>query len=125
MNYIIRKPWHLPQRLHTPEGVYRRRELHRREFLASLGRAAAGAGAAVFLAGCNSGTDEEVRRAGQYDGLKTASDGSDAAVVEGRTGPKAGSFPAPPNEQFAYGRPETSEAEAARYTNFYEFTGTK
>ncbi|MEX2118111.1 MAG: protein-methionine-sulfoxide reductase catalytic subunit MsrP [Pirellulales bacterium] len=57
--------------------------------------------------------------------------GSDAEVIErGNTGTEAQQglsrfFPAAPDRRFTYGRPETVEAEAARYTNFYEFSSFK
>src|SRR5579872_607906 len=126
MNYIIRKPWHLPQRLHTAEEVYRNRKLKRREFLASVGLSATALGSGVLLSGCNQGTDEEVRKAGQYDLVADAArKEGEEAVAEGRTSSRTGPYRAPRNETYDYGRPETGEVFAARYTNFYEFSGQK
>lgn len=123
MNYIIRKFWDIPQRWHTPETVYHNRALHRRNFLKEMGFGIAAAATAGVLTGCNSGTDEEILNAGKYDPVPTAGE-SDAMAV-GATSSRAGLYPAARNEKFEYGRAETREAEAARYTNFYEFTMTK
>jgi methionine sulfoxide reductase catalytic subunit len=116
-NFIIRKPWDLPQRLHTPEAVYKNQKLHRRELLKSLGLGAIGLAGLPLLAGCNKGTDQEIKEAGVYDPVSPA---------EGeKTAESKGPYPAKRNEKFEYGRPETEAAEAARYTNFYEFTMLK
>jgi methionine sulfoxide reductase catalytic subunit len=125
MQYIIRKPWHLPQREHTPESIYRNRKLHRREFLGRLGLGIAAAGMSGFIGGCNSGTDEEILQAGRYDPIPTAAARTDDAVSVGTTDSNTGKYPAKRNPQFEYGRDETREVEAARYTNFYEFTMSK
>jgi len=105
MQYLVRKPWQLPERLHTPESVYGNRGLHRREFLASLGMSAAAFG----LGGCGRPSDEELQAAG------------DAALsTQARS-----IYPAPHNTTFEYGRPETVERDTAEYTNFYEFSTRK
>lgn len=126
MNFIIRPKWHLPQCLHTPEEVYRSRKLHRRQFLKSLGWSAAGIGLFSSLSGCNSGTDEEVLKAGAYDPVRKApaSDSIDPLEI-GKTSDAHAKYPARRNEAFEYGRAETSEIDAARYTNFYEFSTFK
>ena len=46
-NIIIRPPWHLPERLITPEAAY----LRRREFLKQMGLAGAGVLSSTLLAG--------------------------------------------------------------------------
>lgn len=57
--------------------------------------------------------------------------GNDAEVVtRGRQSPQAlaeqsAFYPASRDLRFEYNRPETEEAAAARYTNFYEFSSTK
>ena len=50
--------------------------------------------------------------------------GSDAEVLaRGRVARTADAWPVfARDERFVYGRPETNEADAARYTNFYEFS---
>lgn len=57
------------------------------------------------------GSDEEVIGRGR------SPDPPRQAVVE--------VYPAPSDDRFSYGRTETFEAEAARYTNFYEFSRYK
>jgi len=57
------------------------------------------------------GSDEEVIAGGQVE-----------PTYEGKL---AGHFPAPRDTRFAYGRAETDRVEAARYTNFYEFSSFK
>ncbi|MSR60213.1 MAG: protein-methionine-sulfoxide reductase catalytic subunit MsrP [Planctomycetaceae bacterium] len=129
MQFIIRRPWQLSQRDHTPEAVYLRQKLHRRQFLASLGVSAAGIGA-LLLQGCDKGTDDEVLKAGNYEPIPTAP----AADANGEPGHEPivgdsvapqGMYPARRNDKFEYGRAETVEAQAARYTNFYEFDSSK
>ncbi len=109
MNVHIRKPWHLPQKLHTTPEVYHNRGVHRREFLKLLGIGGVGLFAAGQV-GCQQGTDEEISAAGKVAELPEV-----ITTI----------FPARRNEAFEYGRDETAQAEAARYTNFYEFTTTK
>lgn len=106
MQYFIRRPWDLPQSQHTPPEVYRSRKLHRREVLQSLGWTAAGLGSSLLLPGCGSPSLEELQQAGQVEIERSQ-------------------YPAPRNPQFEYGRPETDQAEAARFTNFYEFSTFK
>ena len=57
------------------------------------------------------GSNEEVLAGGRPDGLER--------IDAGRF------YPAVRDERFEYGRHETVEAEAARYTNFYEFSSFK
>lgn len=126
MNFIIRQIWDLPQRLHTPEEIYRQRKHHRRDFLATLGRTVAGAGLLSLGGGCNQGTDEEVLKAGGYEPVQKAPPAESNDPMEiGRTSDWRAKYPASRNEAFAYGRAETDEIEAARYTNFYEFSTLK
>jgi sulfoxide reductase catalytic subunit YedY len=129
MQFFVRRPWDLPQRLHTPEEVYRQRKQHRRDFLASLGLGLVAGGAFTSLSGCPRASDEQIRQAGQPDPVPVAggnpSTGQAANGQDAGTSAPDGFYPARRNEEFTYGRAETSEADAARYTNFYEFTGTK
>lgn len=111
MNYFVRRPWDLPQRFLTPEDVYRQRKLHRREFLTWLGLATGVAGLSV---GCS-----------DSGGDKTSSQSSvplPLAVPES----VPSIYPATRNPNFKdYGRAETEPEDAARYTNFYEFSTSK
>ena len=92
----------------TPETVF----MNRRKWLAAAGLAIGAAGAAGYFAWRNwQGTDEQVIAGGQVE-----------PTYEGRLGKH---FPAPRDTRFSYGRPETDRAEAARYTNFYEFSSFK
>jgi methionine sulfoxide reductase catalytic subunit len=126
MNYIVRKPWDLPQRLHTPEGAKRPGRLPRRDFLASVANTIAAAGLMTLATGCNEGTDGEVLSAGKTDPVATvpAENGDDAMAGAGAP-PPSEKYPAERDTRFEYGRDETREVEAARYTNFYEFTTFK
>lgn len=112
MTPIVRRPWDVPEPRHTPESVYRRRELYRREFLKSLGQVAALSGGAAGLLsalGCMPSL-EEVDAAGAIAPLPQT---------------QAALYPAPRDPRFEYGRPETDRLAAAAYTNFYEFTSEK
>jgi sulfoxide reductase catalytic subunit YedY len=94
----------------TPESVY----LNRRKFLRAAGISAgiASAGAAGWYGWRRfQGTSAEVLAGGRPDGLSR---------IEAE-----GFYPAPRDERFEYGRAETIETEAARYTNFYEFSSFK
>jgi sulfoxide reductase catalytic subunit YedY len=109
---IIRRAWDLPESSHTPESVYRERRRHRREFLQSVGRAAAatsGLGALLSATGCMP-TAEEVESAGKVAPLPVQ---------------QAQLYPAQRDSRFEYGRAETVRSEAARYANFYEFASSK
>jgi sulfoxide reductase catalytic subunit YedY len=107
MHYFVRRPWDLPERQITPENVYRNRGLHRREFLAAMGIGSAG----VLLGGCaQRPTPQELKAAGATDPPIPVSQSI---------------YPAPRNEKFEYGRPETNRDDAAAYTNFYEFSESK
>lgn len=106
MNYFIRRPWDLPQSVHTEESVYRDRKQARRDFLKSIGLGAGGLAIGGLLPGCGKPTLEELEDAG-------------AVTVD------TAAYPAPPNGAFEYGREETAREEAARFTNFYEFTSSK
>jgi sulfoxide reductase catalytic subunit YedY len=105
-----RKPWSPDSASETPERVFfsRRRWLQ----LAGLagGAAAIGAGYAAWRS-VASGSDDEV-------------------LIAGRWSPEAerkyaAFYPAQRDEGFEYGRTETLAAEAARTTNFYEFSRFK
>ncbi|MDB4637403.1 MAG: protein-methionine-sulfoxide reductase catalytic subunit MsrP [Planctomycetaceae bacterium] len=109
MNFFVRRPWDLPQKLHTTPDVFRDRKQHRRDFLKSMGIAGTGLMAAG-IAGCSKPTPEELEQAGQVESLPESKDTI---------------FPAARNELFEYGRPETKKYDAANYTNFYEFSVQK
>ena len=116
MNFISRKPFDPSLHKLTDESIYRNRGLHRREFLASLGRSSLGLGAAGLLLGgalpgCGEHKPDEQK-------LKAA------AQVDI---PKASQshYPAKRNPAFEYGRDETDPQAAAIYTNFYEFSTSK
>ncbi len=110
MQFIIRRPWDLPQRAHTPIDVYRNRKHHRREFLKRAGLTAAGIGMANLLSGCSSPNNDEIEAAGAVPSLPTQ---------------HASAYPAQRNREFDYGRPKTVKRAAAEYTNFYEFSSSK
>lgn len=93
----------------TPESV----ALNRRAWLkrAALGVGlASGAGGAWALANRFVATDEQVLAGGQAKPLPEQ---------------LAALYPALHEDRFQYDRPETVEAAAARYTNFYEFSSFK
>lgn len=100
-----RQIWNLPQSQLTEESVYRRRGLHRREFLA-----AAGLSMAAAAIGCQAKATPE-----QLQATKTP-----PILIAGKS-----VYPAERNPAFEYGRPETDPQEAAAYTNFYEFSTSK
>lgn len=126
MQYHIRKPWQLSQNEHTPEDVYWNRKWHRREFLRTMGLTAAGIGLSAHLAGCKSASDDEVLNSGKVDVPTALKDNApDQAPREDWESAKDNAFSARRNPNFEYGRPETKEEDAARYTNFYEFSGSK
>jgi len=109
MNFFVRKPWDMHQSQHTPLEVYRQRKLHRRNFLRALGISGASVGLSTVLSGCSKPTDKEIEQAGEAPV---------PAAAENR-------YPAPSDERFTYGRPETRKRDAAEYTNFYEFSTRK
>lgn len=110
MNFIVRKPWDLPESRHTDVSIYRNRRQHRREFLRDMGLSAAGIAGALAIPGCAQPTDEEIAEAGRVEPL----------VDEQQQ-----NYPAPRNEDFTYGRTETAQRAAAEYANFYEFSRGK
>ena len=111
MNYFVRRAWDLPNRFITSEDVFRNRQLHRREFLTSLGFGAGIAGWGLSGQGGSSPA-----------GIVFAQDpkpSSKSAAVSKNS-------PSRRNPKFKdYGRPETAVEDAARYTNFYEFSVSK
>lgn len=109
MHFIIRKPWDVPQHRHTPVNVYRRRSVHRREFLQVMGLSAIGGVLAAGSTGCSRATDKEIEVAGAVEAAPTI----------------AGLYPAQRDNRFEYDRPETAKRDAAEYTNFYEFSPNK
>jgi len=128
MRYFVRRPWDLAQKLHTSEEIYANRQSHRREFLKMMGIGAAGIGLGTNLLGCSSATDEDVLTSGKVDVPTALSERSAEAEKEANEEmPLAenNAFGARKNLKFEYGRPETKEEDAARYTNFYEFSGSK
>lgn len=100
MDYFVRRPWDLPPQEITDPQLFTNRQW-RREFLKSVGIAAG-----ASLLGCKQATIEEIDEAGK--------------VEVGQQ-----NYPFPRNPEFEYGRKETDRAEAARYTNFYEFSLSK
>jgi sulfoxide reductase catalytic subunit YedY len=108
MQFIIRRPWDLPQRLITDEAVYRQRRQHRREFLAAMG----GALGALAFAGCQQKPTSEELQAAAGVPVPTAPGGHSV-------------YPAPRNPLYEYGRDETLADDAAAFTNFFEFTTAK
>jgi sulfoxide reductase catalytic subunit YedY len=116
MNFINRKPFDPALHKLTDESVYRNRGLHRREFLAEMGRNSIGLGAAgLILGGSISGCGDQ-----KPDQQKLKA----AAEVEIPKASKA-LYPARRNATFEYGRDETDKQAAATYTNFYEFSTSK
>lgn len=111
MQYIVRKIWDLPQSQQTEQTVYARRGWHRRQVLQAMG-VAAGWGAMSQFVGCagKPPNPEEVKKAGAVEPP------SEIATTQGV-------YPSTRNPMFEYGREETLQADAAAYTNFYEFTG--
>ncbi|HKI33090.1 MAG TPA: protein-methionine-sulfoxide reductase catalytic subunit MsrP [Gemmataceae bacterium] len=100
------EPWNLPEREVTPEKVV----VSRRRWLkaAGLGALAVGGGGAAWWHWLRPGSDKEV--------LGTTLANAPAKDL----------YPAARSDRFAeVDRPLTKEVEAARYTNFYEFAGTK
>ncbi len=128
MHYHQRRIWHVPDSRHTPEAVYAARKLHRRRFLAAMGMGAAGLGLSSLVSGCHRATDTEVLEAGKVDLPETLGERADdpaGSEYDRWEEAKDNKFGARRNPHFEYGRPETKQEEAARYTNFYEFSGGK
>ena len=103
----------------TPESVY----FSRRKWLKISGLAA---GTATLAAGGYAGwrfwlgSDEEVIASGQVaERVDQSADPSEERK------PIRSYYPAERDERFEYGRDETDRVQAARYTNFYEFSSTK
>jgi sulfoxide reductase catalytic subunit YedY len=106
--HLVRKAWQVSDSQHTAEAVYRRRGQHRREFLEAVALGAVSSTLGWAVSGCSKPTDAELEQAGRVVPLAEEF---------------AGLYPAPRNERFEYGRPETAKRDAAEFTNFYEFTG--
>lgn len=93
----------------TPESVF----LNRRRWmqLAGIGAGIAATGAGYWLwQGTTAGADDQVLAAGRWQPAE------DKYLAH---------YPATRDARFEYGREETNAAEAARYTNFYEFSRYK
>jgi sulfoxide reductase catalytic subunit YedY len=105
-----RKPWDLVGGQETPEPVAMNRRKWLRLAGAGVGAGALGVGAYAAWKGLQ-GSDEQVVGAS-----------TQAVDWEQRL---AQYFPASLDPRFSYGRAETDRAEAARYTNFYEFSSFK
>lgn len=107
----------------TPKDVY----LSRRKWLRAAGFAA---GAGVLAGGgylgwrSYRGSDEEVIQSGRTAERETAEIVPEAKQLSYEEQLLA-AYPPRRDERFEYGRDETDRAEAARYTNFYEFSSTK
>jgi methionine sulfoxide reductase catalytic subunit len=98
----------------TPEGapLQRRQWLRRVGYVA--GAAALGGGAVYGGWRWYRGGDDEVIQRGRV------------ALTPSAAGPPGDRFyPMPRDDRFAYGRTETVESDAARFTNFFEFTSLK
>ncbi|MFO1095411.1 MAG: protein-methionine-sulfoxide reductase catalytic subunit MsrP [Planctomycetaceae bacterium] len=108
MQYLVRRPWEVPEHAHTSEAHYRQRRILRREFLQSAGLLG-GAAMLAPLAGCSQPTDAEIVAAGKVE--------TSVSLDE--------FYPAQRRSEYDYGRPETSARAAAEYTNFYEFSYSK
>ena len=91
----------------TPESVFH----GRRKWLLAAGLGAAGIAAGAAWWRWSQGADEQVLSAGRWN-----------AAAEQRL---AKYYPAAKSGDFTYGRAETPAVEAARYTNFYEFSRFK
>jgi methionine sulfoxide reductase catalytic subunit len=116
MHGFARRPFDLPERRITPPEVFFNQERHRREFLASMGRGLTAIGGfALAASGCGLGADPEKQA------QEVAEAGKSAPVVDAFSK----FFPAERNPKFEYGRPETNKTDAARFTNFYEFSTGK
>jgi sulfoxide reductase catalytic subunit YedY len=106
--HIVRRPWDIPQRLHTPSEIFFGGKQQRREFLKAIG--IGGIAASGLLAGCGTPDPKEVEQAGKAPAPPDAF---------------ADRYPAKRNTAFEYDRPESKKIDAATYTNFYEFSTGK
>jgi sulfoxide reductase catalytic subunit YedY len=98
------RPWNSPERDVTPDSVL----TSRRTALKWLGLGGIALGSAAGLWWWrHRGSDAEVLGTGKANGRFNAS------------------YPAPPNGRFSNDRPETNEADMARWCNFYEFAFDK
>jgi sulfoxide reductase catalytic subunit YedY len=104
-NILIRPAWSLPERLVTPESVYR----NRRQFLKQMGFLGTGLLAAPFT-GCSN----------SEKATPVSSGSNDAAANAGSKYPKR--YPAPRNPEFNPNWPLSDERVFASYNNFYEFS---
>ena len=101
MNGFVRRPWDLPQSLHTPLEVFRAPRPSRREFLMEM------SASALLLAGCQKApTDQELTAAG-------------AVAID------TSKYPASRSTRFEYGRTESIKRDTEQFANFYEFTSSK
>lgn len=117
-----RRSWEIPERLATPEGVWR----ERRRFLRVAGAAALVA--AVGPSGCGVESRRETAAAGGFRG--PAGPAPPPLAPPGPTDPALGSpardlYPAARVDRFPLDRPLTEERVAATTNNYYEFTEAK
>lgn len=110
MQYFLRRPFDLPEGRHTSPEVYSQRQIHRREFLTLMGKAALCSPLLLGVSGCGKPSDREVLEAGAV----TAESEAEIAI-----------YPAMRNPKFEYGREETLPRAAAEFSNFYEFSSKK
>jgi methionine sulfoxide reductase catalytic subunit len=110
-NILIRPEWALPERLITPEAVYR----NRRQFLKQMGLASAGLVAGP-LVGCSHSQDPAAASA------PAAGTNTLPGVTTSRHPKK---YPAPRDPEFQPTAPITAEKVVATYNNFYEFSTDK
>lgn len=93
--------WQIQPREVAPRSVY----LGRRSFLKKMGAGSLGFG--FWMAGCGAGGS------------------TGASAIQEPPADVTGRYPAPQNAKYAPGQPETDEAVAARFNNFYEFSSDK
>ena len=105
-NIIIRPGWHIPEKLVTPEKIYR----NRRQFLREMSFSGIG-----IMAGVVSGCSKHETLGGEVGTPST-----NAVAAAGGKG-----YPFPRNSEFNPNLRISSEEYATGYNNFYEFTTTK
>ncbi len=108
-NIIIRPSWFLPEKLATPEKVYR----NRRKFLKEMGFSGAGIMAGL-LAGCS-----------EHKALSDEAKNSAPGTNSGKATASVGHYPHPRNPEFNPKLRISDQEYAEGYNNFYEFSTTK